>query len=148
MYNPIFGTYGAEDIELVWRLKEYGFKTVYSPIGVRHLKRITFMQYQRQQFSRGIGIAILDGILKSKGFKKPPQKSILWGNKWYQKPGIRWVAAFSAKFIGPLDNSSFSYRKYFIQFWLGEKMMALGYLYARLGKHPAMIEQRRKQHLK
>lgn len=130
IFNPIFKTFASEDIDLVFRLSNRGYKFVFIDNKINHLKKITPLKYMKHQFSRGIGIGILYQIQKNKKLLEAPDKSLLWNGRKARFSVLKWMVMIWKKVLGPFDWSSFSSIKYFFVFWIGEKLQALGFLYA------------------
>jgi glycosyltransferase involved in cell wall biosynthesis len=59
VFIETWGRYGSEDWELIMRIRRSGFRLVYVPVHVRHLRQVTIIAYMRHQFLRGIGVALL-----------------------------------------------------------------------------------------
>lgn len=120
----------AEDWELITRSRHRNVKLIYTPVRVKHLKKITPVAYLKQQFSRGKGIAMLYKIQKISGDALINQKSLLWGQKKRGKSkAAKWMMVLWKKGLGPFDIDSFDRKSDFIVFWLGEKFQGLGFLW-------------------
>ncbi len=135
IFNPVFKTYGCEDIDLVFRLQRRGHKVVFIDNRIKHLKKMTPVKYLRHQFSRGIGIGILYGTQKPFKPEQAPDKSLLWDEKKTGRRAGKWLLMIWRKVFGPFDGQSFSTVRHFLVFWLGEKTQALGFLYALAVKY-------------
>jgi GT2 family glycosyltransferase len=134
IFNPVFGSYASEDIELAWRLRRRGHRLVFIPNVVTHLRRVTPAAYLRHQFNRGIGLGILYRIRKRTGGQDMPDRSLLWGDGTKRSLVCRVLAILWKKAVGPFDRRSFSTAGRFAAFWLGEKAQSLGFLYALLAR--------------
>jgi glycosyltransferase involved in cell wall biosynthesis len=132
-FNPDF-TGSGEDWELIWRLRKRGAKMVYVPNPVTHLRRTSLWQHCRHSFQRGAGIALLYKLYHSDPGTVVAQNSWLWGRDG-NKSKPRWGRAFWEKIVGPFDVRSFSQRRHFWQFWIGEKCQALGFFWATVRHH-------------
>lgn len=130
IFNPVFGTHGSEDIELVFRLENKGYKLIFIDNKIQHLKKMSLLKYLRHQFSRGIGIGILYRLQTQSGnLSNNADKSLLWqdGKK---NTVFKWMYIVWKKGLGPFDHKSFSSAKHFFVFWIGEKAQAIGFLYS------------------
>jgi glycosyltransferase involved in cell wall biosynthesis len=124
----------GQDIHLLWRLRQRGAKIIYTPKTVFHLRKSTYISYLKHQFKKGTGIA---GLYKSyhqaeKHFTAQP--SLIWGRG---KNGRKanWFKALWLKVIGPFDVGSFRSVGDFMEFWLGEKMQGMGFLWGLFGSN-------------
>jgi glycosyltransferase involved in cell wall biosynthesis len=120
----------SSDIDLAWRVAYHGGKIIYSPIKVSHLKTVSWKTFLSYQFKRGMGLANLS---RSNQFRKglsTHQASLILGE---QKNTLsKWFNLIVFRVIGPFDWKSFSKWQYFIQFWVGEKIKAVGYIYQKI----------------
>lgn len=123
--------HSAEDWELVLRLRYRGADLVSVPVTARHLRRSTPVDYLRNQFKRGRGIATLFELQRALGTVVDPQPSLLW-NAGGITSGAKWLRVLWFKVVGPFDVGSFSSRRHFWLFWLGEKLQGAGFLYQQL----------------
>ncbi len=130
VFNQIFGHYACEDTDLSFRLKKRGHKLVFIDNRITHLKKMSPLKFLKFQFYRGVGIGILYRIHKHSDFGEVPDKSLLWKNETNSFHIMKWIRILYKKIIGPFDVNSFSSVKYFITFWIGEKIQSLGFLYA------------------
>lgn len=128
IFNPIFQTYASEDIDLVFRLRHRGYRLLFIDNKVKHLKRMTYVAYMKHQFNRGVGIGILYRLHKKQKGINVPDNSLLWNEKSFDV--FKWINIMWKKGLGPFDRSSFLDLKSFFIFWLGEKIQAVGFLYA------------------
>lgn len=135
IFNPIFRSYGGEDVDLAFRLRLRGHKLLYIDNNVRHLKKINFLKYFPHQFNRGIGIGILYEEHKKNRRNIIPDKSLLWNDGKTRVPGSKWLVMLKKKILGPFNRKSFTSLKHFLIFWMGEKFQALGFLYAVIYKY-------------
>ena len=119
----------AQDWELVLRLRLRGAKLVFVPAPAVHLRRVTPLQYLRFQFARGRAIAMLRSAHQACGMKAAVHDSLLWGSGPRGRRSARWLAAIWRKAVGPFDRGSFSTRRHFWLFWLGEKFQGAGFLW-------------------
>jgi GT2 family glycosyltransferase len=133
LFNPGFIGPG-EDWELIWRLRKRGAKMVYVPNPVTHLRRTSLRQHCRHSFQRGTGIALLYKLYRSDAGSIVVQNSLLWGRDGV-KSQARWGRAFWEKIVGPFDVWNFSTLRHFLQFWIGEKCQALGFVWAMVRHH-------------
>lgn len=136
VFNPVFGTHGSEDIDLVDRLRRRGKRLVYVPERVVHTKRMTPVKYLRHQFNRGIGIALLYKFNQRRGTHPAPDRSLLWSKPGQRGCPSKWVVIAWKKLLGPFDRRSFSSARRFGLFWAGEKSQALGFVVALLRLWP------------
>lgn len=128
IFNPLF-KFTSEDIELVWRLKSNDCKLVYMQNDVRHLKRVNAISYIKLQFIRGRGLYDLFRVSKNYTNKNKLGKSLLWNKNKSSMNIYRLGVIFLNRILGPFDYNSFSKVKYFILFWLGEKIKSLGFVF-------------------
>jgi glycosyltransferase involved in cell wall biosynthesis len=135
IFNPIFRSYGSEDVDLAFRVRLKGHKLVYIDNNVNHLKKMTFLKYLPHQFNRGIGIGMLYEEHKKKKLDASPDKSLLWNNNQARFSALKWLVMIWKKVLGPFDRKSFSSMKHFWTFWMGEKFQAIGFLYAVVFKY-------------
>ena len=139
-FSTLFRTFGAEDWELMMRLRANGARVVYTPCTVQHLKRLTTSSYLRHQFKRGVGVALLHrAYLKhpAPGFFQP---SNLWSTeRWFV---VRYAKLLLRHIIGPFDVSSFRSLRNFLVFWVGSKAFALGYLQGRFIRIERLVAKR------
>ena len=126
VFNPDF-TGSGEDWELIWRLRKRGARMVYVPNPVTHLRRTSLWRHCRHSFQRGASIALLYKLYHSDPGSVVAQNSLLWGRDG-KKSKPRWGRAIWEKVVGPFDVRSFSKRRHFWQFWIGEKCQALGFV--------------------
>lgn len=126
VYNETFRI--SQDWELAWRLHEIGSRAVFSTVRVRHLKSLKPTQYLRQQFSRGIGIAMLNDIQKLM-MAVPLHNSRLWGTSDHRGTTYRVIQLLFYKGLGPFDYYSFPGLSDFLLFWLGEKLQGAGFVW-------------------
>lgn len=112
------------------RIRSAGFRLVYVPTHVRHLRRVTVAGYMRHQFFRGIGIALLHRAIRQHGLAASPQESIIWDPE--RSRAGRFLGAVKAKALGPFNVSSFGRRRYFLIHWVAEKCQGAGYLWGVL----------------
>jgi len=117
----------SQDWELAWRLRLRGAKLVFIPTKVTHLRRVTQLTYLRDQFGRGIGIAMLFKSQRSANADISVHNSLVWGQTGQKK--AKWFRAFWYKAVGPFDVSSFTRMRDFWLFWLGEKFQAAGFMW-------------------
>lgn len=122
----------SQDVELAWRIRRHGGRLVFVPNKVSHLRRVGFGSYCRLQFRRGIGIANLYRAQRAAGTDAAVDDSLLWGSGGATRPA-RWGRAALMKAIGPFDADSFRRTSYFLRFWFGEKIQALGFLWGLVG---------------
>jgi glycosyltransferase involved in cell wall biosynthesis len=132
IYNPLFSKFGSEDVELAWRIMLYGFKAVYVPIFVKHLKRVTTRNYVRQQFKRGIGVSILNKMHKEKKTLRAPQKSLLWGPAWYQSGILKYLIVPIIKLGSLFRGKGFTTFHHVMRYMIGELYFSLGYGFGTL----------------
>jgi O-antigen biosynthesis protein len=125
-----FGIYGSEDWELVMRIRQAGYRLVYVPVHVRHLRRVTITSYLKHQFNRGIGIALLHKAVRDRGQGVLPQQSVLWDPE--RTGAERLLGLLMAKIVGPVNASSFTHKRYFLVHWIAEKVQSIGYLWGVL----------------
>ena len=125
-----WGRYGSEDWELIMRIRGAGFRLVYVPVHVSHLRRVTVAGYFRHQFFRGIGVALLHQSIRRHGPGASPQQSILWDPE--RSRAERLLNVFKAKVLGPLNAGAFRERKHFLIHWTAEKFQSLGYLWGTI----------------
>jgi GT2 family glycosyltransferase len=125
IFNPIFGAFASEDIDLVFRLKKRGHTLVYINNKVNHLKKMPLLHYLKHQFYRGIGLGVLFQIHKKTDEKDLPDQSLLWKRR--ENSVLKFILLLWKKILGPFDYQSFSKKLYFITFWVGEKAQALGF---------------------
>lgn len=130
IFNPIFGIFGSEDIDLVFRLHKMGYKLVFIPNTIKHLKKMTPLTYLKHQFNRGIGIGILYRVQKNHAGTTTPDQSLLWSKSNQRFPILKWINMIWKKGFGPFDLQSFSTKRHFLVFWIGEKAQAFGFLYS------------------
>ena len=123
----------SQDWELAWRSRRHGAKLVYTPVTVKHLKRLSPFAYWRLQFFRGVGIHHLYRVIRSSPSELTPHKSLIW-DSGEAKASPRWLTALWRKGVGPFDVGSFSKLLYFWMFWVGEKFQSLGFLWGMI-KH-------------
>jgi len=135
IFNPIFRSHGGEDIDLAFRVRQKGYKLVFIDNNVKHLKKMNSLKYFPHQFNRGIGIGILYLEHKKNQQDIVPDKSLLWDDSRTRVPGFKWLVMVWKKVLGPFDRKSFSSRKHFWVFWVGEKFQAFGFLYAVIFKY-------------
>lgn len=128
IFNPVFGHFASEDIELIWRLRRRGHKLVFIPNEVKHVKKMTPIKYVRHQFIRGIGIGFLYQLKRKAGGNISPDRSLLWGEDARKHSALKWLVIIWKKLLGPFDYRSFSDSKHFLTFWVGEKLQSLGFL--------------------
>ncbi len=124
VFNTNF--YVSDDIELGWRLIKNGCKLLYvTDNNIKHLKTLTAKQFLRHQFNRGKSIYELYEV---KNIYKDIEtgNSLLWSEKNKFK---RYFSILVKQVLGPFDHESFSTKKNFLLFWLGEKFKAAGFLY-------------------
>ena len=138
VFNEAF-VHSSEDHELLWRLKTRGAKLIYTPIKVTHLKKITWKVYLQRQFGRGIGISMLFRTQRASGLAIGMNKSRLWGQQ--RKRNVNWGMVLWHKVIGPFDRNSFSSIRYFVLFWLGEKIQSLGFLWGMLRQNHFSLQK-------
>ncbi len=119
----------AEDIELAWRLRRNGNNLVYVPANPIHLKSVTPTSYLCAQFGRGLGIAVLHNLQRNDKSNTQLQRSRIWGYK-NKSSLMKWLSVFVYKALGPFDMKSFTSKSDFLIFWLGEKVQALGFIWA------------------
>jgi glycosyltransferase involved in cell wall biosynthesis len=133
-YGHVFieswGRYGSEDWELIMRVREAGFRLVYVPSHVRHLRMVTVVSYMRHQFFRGVGVALLHQAIRRHGPGASPQQSILWDPD--RSRAERLLSVLKVKLLGPLNAAAFRERKHFLIHWLAEKFQSLGYVWGVL----------------
>ena len=137
IFDPIFGPYGSEDIELPWRLRKRGHKLVFIDNKLKHLKTMTAIKYLKQHFKRGIGVGILYQLRKKTGAMDAPDRSLLWDENSKSPSILKWISIVWKKTIGPFDYRSFSSFKRFAVFWAGEKAQSFGFLFYLLFKRKA-----------
>ncbi|MCU0599489.1 MAG: glycosyltransferase family 2 protein [Desulfobacterales bacterium] len=135
VFNPIYGIFAAEDSDLALRLKQMGYRVVYINNNVQHLKKLTLLKYFEFQFKRGVGIGLFYKEHKNDGREFAPDKSMLWSPSKRYFPLAKWLVIIWKKVLGPFDRRSFSSSRRFWTFWAGEKLQALGFIYAVLYKH-------------
>ncbi len=135
IFNPIFKSYGGEDIDLAFRLRLRGHKLVYIENNVKHMKKMNFWKYFPHQFNRGIGIGILYMEHKKKQRDIVPDKSLLWNDDKTGVSSPKWLVMIKKKILGPFDRKNFTSFKHFLTFWLGEKFQVMGFLYAVIYKY-------------
>lgn len=121
-----FGIYGSEDWELVMRVHNLGYKLVYVPSHVLHLRRVSFRSYLRHQYNRGIGVALLHKAIRVHGPMSLPQESLIWDPD--RTHGSRFMAVLKMKVLGPFDHHVFLHKRFFLIHWLAEKSQGVGYL--------------------
>lgn len=146
LFNPKFAGPG-EDWELIWRLRKHGAKMVYVPNPVTHLRRTSLRQHCRHSFHRGTGIALLYKLYRSDAGSIVVQNSLLWGRDGV-KSQARWAKAFWEKIVGPFDVWNFSKLRHFLQFWIGEKCQALGFVWAMVRHHDSGESRARRSTLR
>jgi len=134
IFNPMFKAYCSEDIDLIFRLRNRGYLLVFIDNKIKHLKRVTPLKYMKQAFNRGMGIGILYRMHKNTLKEQAPDKSLLWNESKNRFSAFKWMIIFWKKGLGPFDWRSFSTIKYFLVFWIGEKIQAFGFLYSFLFK--------------
>jgi GT2 family glycosyltransferase len=135
VFNPCFAGSG-EDWELIWRLRKRGATMVYVPNPVTHLRRASLGQHCRHSFQRGMGIALLYRLYQSDAGTVIVQDSLLWGRHG-MKAKPRWGEAFLEKILGPFDFKNFGKARHFWTFWIGEKCLALGFLWGMIRRRAA-----------
>lgn len=126
VFDPSFRN-TSEDIDLALRLRVLGCKLVYTTNHVIHLKKVNFKRYLKSQFIRGKGLYNL--FLSSKKYQteKILGNSLLWDSKNHRSIINRWISVFIKRIIGPFNREEFSTLKYFLMFWIGEKVKSLGF---------------------
>jgi len=134
VFNPIFRSYGGEDVDLAFRVRLKGHKLVYIDNNIKHLKAMTPLKYLSHQFKRGLGIGILYEEHKKKKHDVAPDKSLLWNNNKVRFAASKWLVMVWKKVLGPFDRNSFSSKKHFWAFWMGVKFQAIWFLYAVIYK--------------
>jgi glycosyltransferase involved in cell wall biosynthesis len=122
-----WGAYGSEDWEMMMRIRQAGFRAVYVPVHMQHLRRVTFASYMRHQYKRGIGVALLHKAIRRAGLGASPQQSILWDPE--RSRAGRLLGVLKSKVIGPLNASLFESRRHFLIHWAAEKFQSIGYLW-------------------
>lgn len=135
IFNPVFKYHGGEDIDLAHRVRRKGYKLVFIDNNIKHLKAMTPLKYLSHQFKRGIGIGILYEEHKKKKHDVAPDKSLLWNNNKVRFAVSKWLVMVWKKVLGPFARKSFSSKKHFWAFWMGEKFQAMGFLYAVIYKY-------------
>lgn len=125
-----WGRYGSEDWELIMRVRGAGFRLVYVPVHVRHLRRVTVAGYFRHQFYRGVGVALLHRSIRRSGSGASPQQSILWDPE--RSRAERLLSVLKVKVFGPLNAGAFRERKHFLIHWTAEKFQSLGYVWGMI----------------
>jgi len=125
IFNPIYGAFASEDIDLVFRLKKRGHTLVYINNKVKHLKEMSLLHYLKHQLYRGIGIGILYQLHKKTYGIGLPDQSLLWKRR--ENSVLKFILLLWKKILGPFDYQSFSRKLYFTTFWAGEKAQALGF---------------------
>lgn len=131
----------SQDWELIWRLRDQGARVVYMAKPVSHSKTMSSFAYLRQQFSRGIGIAMLNRARLRLGNGLVTHKSVLWSNPESSRARVLLQVVWH-KVIGPVDWQSFSTLRNFTVFWLGEKLQGLGFLWAESPRFVSMLLKR------
>lgn len=128
VFDPSFRN-TSEDIDLAWRLRSIGCKLVYTVNHVTHLKKVNLKRYLRTQFIRGKGL--YDLYLSSKKYQsnKFLDDSLLWNSNSQNSRIGNWLRIFLLRFLGPFNRKDFSLTKYFIMYWLGEKVKSFGFAY-------------------
>ncbi|MFW9929578.1 MAG: glycosyltransferase, partial [Candidatus Thorarchaeota archaeon] len=116
----------SQDVELAIGLHYMGFKLVYVINNVRHLKRLTPLEYMVYNFQRGKGIFTLYS-LKNKYKEIDFGPGLLWNNFAQKYPVKKWFLMFWQRILGPFDYKSFSRLDYFVLFWIGEKAKSAGF---------------------
>ncbi len=126
VFDPSFRN-TSEDIDLALRLRVLGCKLVYTTNHVIHLKKVNFKRYLKSQFIRGKGLYNL--FLSSKKYQteKILGNSLLWDSKNQRNIVNRWILVFINRIIGPFNRGDFSTLKYFLMFWIGEKVKSIGF---------------------
>lgn len=126
VFDPSFRN-TSEDIDLALRLKVLGCKLVYTANHVIHLKKVNFKRYLKTQFIRGRGL--YDLYLSSKKYQtnKILGNSLLWDSKKHRSSINKLISVFYNRIIGPFNRKDFSSLKYFLMFWMGEKVKSLGF---------------------
>ncbi len=125
-----WGRYGSEDWELIMRITGAGFRLVYVPTHVRHLRRVTVTGYMRHQFNRGVGVALLHRAIRRHGLATSPQESIIWDPE--RSRAARVLGAVKAKVLGPCNASAFQQRRHYVIHWVAEKFQGAGYVWGVL----------------
>lgn len=131
VFDPSFKN-TSEDIELAWRLSAIGCKLVYSINHVTHLKKVNLKRYLKTQFIRGKGLYDLYLLSKKYQLSKFRGESLLWGSEHQSNRVGNWLRIFLLKFLGPFCRKDFSSTKYFLMYWLGEKVKSFGFAYQML----------------
>lgn len=128
VFDPSFRN-TSEDIDLAWRLRAIGCKLVYAANHVTHLKKVNLKRYLRTQFIRGKGL--YDLYLSSKKYQsnKFLGDSLLWNSESKKSRIGNWMRIFLLRFLGPFNRKDFSSIKYFVMYWLGEKVKSIGFAY-------------------
>ena len=135
IFNPIFRSHGGEDVDLAFRVRLKGHKLVYINNNIKHLKTMSPLKYLSHQFNRGVGIGISYEEHKKKKYDLAPDKSLLWNNNKVRFAASKWLVMGWKKVLGPFARKSFSRKKHFWAFWMGEKFQAMGFLYAVIYKY-------------
>lgn len=122
-----WGRYGSEDWELIMRIRQKGFRLVFVPVHVRHLRRVNCRSYMIHQFRRGVGVALLHRSIREQGCAARPQESILWDPE--RSRAVRLLTIVRTKVVGPVNAAHFIHRRHFILHWIAEKFQGFGYLW-------------------
>jgi hypothetical protein len=83
-----------------------------------------------------MGIALLYRLYQSDAGTVIVQDSLLWGRHG-MKAKPRWGEAFLEKILGPFDFKNFGKARHFWTFWIGEKCLALGFLWGMIRRRAA-----------
>ena len=118
----------SQDWELTWRTRLHGGSLVYVPVHVQHTKQVSTLSYLKLQFGRGLGSTMLYLAQNSAPSNQTPHRSLLWGEAG-NKRRPRWLKALWLKLVGPFPQGHFESPRFFLRFWLGEKLEGLGFVY-------------------
>ncbi len=126
IYNEAW-THGSEDWELIIRLRQRGTVQVYVPVPVLHLRRAPLRSHLVHQYRRGVGIAQLFRFVRTSGGAGVPHESLLWKDGSIGSPA-RFAVAIWKKGLGPFNPGAFTRPRHYVQYWLGEKFRAVGFV--------------------
>lgn len=124
----------TQDWNLAFRLRSSGAKLIFTPNKILHLKEMSFFPFLRFQFHRGEGIAMIDEQQKMKNQEMSAHRSLLWEESG-KSTWMNYLKSFWFVVVGPFDVRSFSKKKYFVEFWIGEKFKTIGFIYKLIMLH-------------
>lgn len=127
IFDPSFRN-TSEDIDLAWRLSFLGCKLLFSTNNVTHLKSVNLKKYLNSQFIRGKGLCDLYYSSKNYQSNRFLGNSLLWNSDTSNK-FKKWLKVFLLRLLGPFNRKDFSSTKYFLMYWIGEKVKSFGFAY-------------------